>query len=350
MTKKFIGFFSVKERPILAAILSPVLAVLVAFGIGAILITIAGANPLVAYQALFVGAFGSLHGFGETLAKTTPLLIIGLGLAVAFKSRMFNIGAPGQLYMGALAATVVGLTFTGLPAVLLIPLMMATGFLGGAAFGAIPALLKVKFEVHEIICTVLLNYIALFFVNYLVEGPMKEPGAYVAATSMLPSSAWLPRLIPGTRFHAGFLIALLCIPLVYLILEKSTLGYRIKAVGASLKSARYGGISVSKYMILAMVISGGLAGLAGTIELSAVFYRLEEGFTFEVGFTAIIIAWLGRCHPIGVGLTALLFGALINGGQAMHRVTGVPVGLIYAFQGIVLILVLASEYLVRRKG
>ena len=348
--KKFMLFLRVKERPVLAAVLAPVLAILMAFGIGAILIAAVGVNPLVAYKALFVGAFGSLHGVSETLVKTIPLLVIGLGLAVAFKGNMFNMGAPGQLYMGAIAATMVVLTFKGLPAVLLIPLMMAAGFLGGAAFGAIAAFFKVKFGVDEIIFTILLNYIAYNFLEYLVQGPMKEPGSRIPATIMFPSSARLPRLISGTRIHAGLLIALLLILLIYIILEKSTLGYRIRTIGSNQVVARYGGIHVPKYILLVMIISGGLAGLAGAIELSGINYLLAQGFTFNVGYTAIIVAYLGRCHPIGVGLAALLFGALVFGGQSMQMATGLPIGLIYTFQGIVLVLVLVSEYLVRRKG
>ena len=342
MIKKFMRFLRVKERPVLAEVLAPVLALLMAFGIGAILIAAVGVNPLVAYKSLFVGAFGSLHGVSETLVKTIPLLVIGLGLAVAFKGNMFNMGAPGQLYMGAIAATMVVLTFKGLPAVLLIPLMMAAGFLGGAAFGAIAAFFKVKFGVDEIIFTILLNYIAYNFLEYLVQGPMKEPGSRIPATIMFHSSARLPRLISGTRIHAGLLI--------YIILEKSTLGYRIRTIGSNQVVARYGGIYVPKYILLVMIISGGLAGLAGAIELSGINYQLAQGFTFNVGYTAIIVVYLGRGHPIGVGLAALLFGALVFGGQSMQMATGLPIGLIYTFQGIVLVLVLVSEYLVRRKG
>jgi len=338
------------QNPTLIVILRYFFAIGGSLGICAILIFMIGANILECYGTLFEGAFGSLHGFAETLARATPLIIISLGLAVAFKCKFFNIGAPGQLYMGAISAGVVGLTFREMPAPLLLPLMMTAGFLGGAAWGAIPALLRIKFDAHEVIVTILLNYVALYFLYFLVEGPMKEPGeVYASWTPLLPPSGILPRLIPGTRFHAGFLIALPLVILIYVLFQKTILGYRIRAVGSSLKASNYAGISTSKILILAAIISGGIAGLAGMIELSGIFYRLEIGFTFYVGFTAIIIAWLGKNNPLLIGFMGFFFGGLFTGGSAMQAATGVPIYLTELIPIITIIFLVTSEFLIRRR-
>lgn len=329
--------------------LFPVLAVLAALGVGAILIQIAGANPLVAYRSLFVGAFGSQYGITETLKKATPLLLLSLGLVVAFKCSVWNMGGTGQMIIGGLAATWVGLTFAGFPAILLISLVIAGGFLAGALWGAIPGLFKARLGVHEVISTILMNLIAIQLVAALIEGPMLSPVAMDAMTSLLPSSAWLP-VIPGTRLHTGFLIALLCVPLVYLLLWRTKFGYQLRAVGKNPNAARFGGISVPKTIVTAMIISGGLAGVAGIIQILGIFHLAFPGFDQYYAWTAIVLAQLGRLHPAGVLLASILFGALLTGGETMHRTTGVPVYLIFAIQGLILLFVLASEYLIQRKG
>lgn len=329
--------------------LFPVLAVLAALGVGAILIYIAGANPLVAYRSLFVGAFGSQYGITETLKKATPLLLLSLGLVVAFKCSVWNMGGTGQMILGGLAATWVGLTFAGFPAILLISLVIAGGFLAGALWGAIPGLFKARLGVHEVISTILMNLIAIQLVAALIEGPMLSPVAMDAMTSLLPSSAWLP-VIPGTRLHTGFLIALLCVPLVYLLLWRTKFGYQLRAVGKNPNAARFGGISVPKTIVTAMIISGGLAGVAGIIQILGIFHLAFPGFDQYYAWTAIVLAQLGRLHPAGVLLASILFGALLTGGETMHRTTGVPVYLIFAIQGLILLFVLASEYLIQRKG
>ena len=339
-----------KGRTILADILVPVLAVLMVLGIVAILILISGVNPLTAYWAFIDGAFGNLHNLGETAAKFTPLLILGLAISVAYKCHIWNMGAEGQMYIGALAAVLVGLTFSELPAILLIPLLLVVGFLGGAFWGAIPGLLKAKLNVNEIISTLMLNFIAILFVSFLVAGPIKEPGSWVNYTSSLPLSAQLPRLVMGTRLHAGFLISLICFPIIYVLLEKTVLGHEFKAVGLGPEAAHNVGINVSRNIVIAMIISGGLAGVAGIIEISALHFRLLVGFSPWYGFTAIVVALLGRLHPVGVTFAAIFFASLMSGGEQMHRVTGLPFALVAAIQGMVLVAVLISEYLVRRKG
>lgn len=343
MRKRFI------PTAISAHILVPVLAVLMALGIGAILIIAVGGNPLGAYWSLFEGAFGSRSGIAETGAIFIPLLILSLGLAVAFRCHLWNMGAEGQMYMGALAGVLVALYFPGLPAALLIPLLLVVGFLGGAFWGAIPGLLRAKFKLNMVVTTIMLNFVAMFFINYLVFGPMREPGSWNNWTVPISFSARLPKLILGTRLHVGFFIAIVLMFLVYLLLQKMVFGARIKAVGLGPEAASYMGIPISKTMVLAMIISGGLAGLAGIIEISGIHHRLFTGFTQGYGYLAIITTWLGKAHPIGVSLGALFFAALISGGEQLHRATGLPRAFVAAIQGIMLLTMLLSEYLVRRK-
>ena len=324
--------------------LAPFLSMLLALAIGAIFILIAGVNPLDAYRSVLVGAFGNLSVFGETLAKTTPLILCGLAIVVSFRTKVFNIGAEGQLYMGALAATIVALALPGISSVLLIPLLFIVGFSAGAFWGFIPGVLKSKLRVNEVVTTMMLNFIATFFVSYMVSGPIKEPGATNNWTSQLPFSARLPTIISGTRIHLGVLIAILCSFLVYIILRKTVWGYQAEVVGSSRKAALYGGIDPSRKIISVMLLSGGLAGLAGMIEISGVIHRLIDGFSPGYGFMAIAVAMLAKLNPVGVTLSALLFGTLIVGGGAMQRATGIPIALVSVIMGLVVLLVLASEY------
>lgn len=324
--------------------LVPFFAMLLALAIGAIFILIAGANPLDAYRSVLVGAFGNLSVVGETLAKTTPLILCGLAIVVSFRTRVFNIGAEGQLYMGALAATIVALAFPGMPSALLIPLLFIAGFSAGALWGFIPGVLKSKLRVNEVVSTMMLNFIAIYFVSYMVSGPIKEPGATNNWSSALSLSGRLPTIISGTRIHLGVLIAILCGFLIYMILRRTVWGYQAEVVGCSRRAALYGGIDPSRKIISVMLLSGGLAGLAGMVEISGVIHRLIGGFSPGYGFIAIAVAMLAKLNPIGVTLSALLFGTLIVGGGAMQRATGIPIALVSVIMGLVVLLVLASEY------
>ncbi|MCL4458938.1 MAG: ABC transporter permease [Chloroflexi bacterium] len=334
---------------LLRGLFSPLIAIILALGMGALLILGSGVNPLAAYRALFLAAFGGPLSLSEVLVRTIPLLLIGLGLTIAFRCRVWNIGAEGQLYIGALAATWLALTFSDIPGLLLLFLMFVISFLAGAFWGAIPGALKAKFGVSEIITSLMLNYVAFFFVSYLVRVPLKNPQYYLPETAHIPEATQLPILIPKSSLHLGIVVPLLCVPLVYILLWKTVLGYKIRAVGISPQAARYAGINVARYIILAMVLSGGLAGLAGMIEVAGVQYRLTAYISSQYGFTAIVVALLGRLHPVGVLFAAFLFAALIVGADAMQRVVGLSVNLVYVIEGLVVIFVLGSEALRRRR-
>jgi len=329
-------------------VLVPVAVVLLALGAGMIPLLATGNDPVVAYIALFQGALGSKHGITETLVKAIPLLLTGLAVSFPLQARFWNIGAEGQLYLGAIAATWVALTLTPFPAFILLPLVVLSGFLAGALWGLIPALLKTRFQVNEIILTLMMNYIAINWSNYLVHGPLKDPkGFNFPVTAVFPEAAWLPRL-PGTRLHAGIILAVMMMSFIYFILRKTRLGYEIKVVGANPQTARYAGMDLTKILLLVTILGGGMAGLAGVGEVAGLQHRLRKDISPGYGYTAIPIALLGKGHPLGVGLSALLFAALFVGGSNMQQTTKVPVALISIIQALVVLFVVAGEALLGR--
>ncbi|HHY39608.1 MAG TPA: ABC transporter permease [Clostridia bacterium] len=323
-------------------------AILLALFIGAVLIYAVGINPWKAYRFLVYGAFGSPNSIAETIVKSCPLVLAGLGFAFAFRCGLFNIGAEGQLYLGALASILVGIYLKGLPAILHAPIAVIAAALAGGIWGAIPGYLKARFGISEIINTIMMNYIGIYFVSYLVHGPLREPPGYYPQTARIADTAAFPKLIEGTRLHAGVFVALLAAFLVYHILKNTTLGYQIKAVGYNREAARFGGINVSASFVVTMAISGALAGLAGANEMLGVQHRLLDGFSPGYGYDAIAVALLGRAHPAGVFLAALLFGSLRAGANMMQRSAAVPVQLIYIIQGLVVLFVIGSTFLMDR--
>lgn len=339
-------------------VLMPVFATLAALAVGAVVLVFLGVNPFQAYGALLEGAFGSPNAMAETLVKATPLLLVGLGICIAFRGNVINIGGEGQMIIGAIFATILGLAFTGLPGWLMIPLAMLMGFIGGAFWGAIPGFLKAYFNVNEILSTIMMNAIAVQIMNFLLRGPMIDP-AQLELASKIPQTARLleafrlPRLAP-TRLHLGFLFAVILAFLVYIFLWKTTLGYRIRAVGQSHHAARYAGINVKKNIVLALLLSGAFAGLAGAIQVYGVNYRMitdgsASGFTGSAGFNGIVAALFGQLHPIGTIPASIFFGALLVGANKMQRVMQVPSALITTLNGLVVIFVVSSEYFQRRR-
>lgn len=314
-----------------------------------------GANPLDVYTAIFIGSFGSPFGWSWTITKAIPLLLCGVGLAVAFKALFWNIGAEGQLLMGAVGASGIALyVLPDAPSTTLIPSMFAAGFLCGAAWGLIPAILKAKLKANEVITTLMMNYIASYFVNYLViwPGPWNGPGEYsFPYSSLFTSSAWLP-YVPGTSIHYPTLtLGLALAVLLYVLVRRTNLGYEIRVIGENPEAARYAGISYFKTIMLVMLISGGIAGLAGVGEVAGIHHRLRiaMGVSPGYGYTAIIVAWLGRLNPLGVILSSLLFGGLLVGGDKIMVTFGLPVATISIFNGIILFFVLGGELLMRYK-
>ncbi|HWP49941.1 MAG TPA: ABC transporter permease [Candidatus Limnocylindrales bacterium] len=326
-------------------ILNSFITILLALLVGMIPLILTGNNPVKAYIALFQGAFGSLYGLTETLVKAIPLILTGLAVSFPLRAGFWNIGAEGQLYLGAMAATGVALTFGHLASFILLPLVILSGFLAGALWGLVPAFLKVRLQVNEILLTLMMNYVAVNGSNYLVYGPLKDPqGANFPITATFSEAAWLPRL-PGTRLHAGIILAFTMAGVLYLILGKTRLGYEIKVVGANPQVALYGGISLMTITLIVMMIGGGLAGLAGVGEVAGLQHRLRKDISPGYGYTAIPIALLGKGHPIGVTIAALLFGALFVGGSHMQQTTKVPVALISIIQALVVLFVVAGEAL-----
>ncbi len=332
--------------------LLPLAATLLALLVGAVMLLFLKVNPVVAYKALLVGAFGSTNALAETLVKATPLLLVGLGICIAFQGNVINIGGEGQMIVGAILGTLVGLTLTDWPGWLVISLAMVAGFVGGAIWGGIPGVLKAYFGVNEILSTVMMNAIAVQLMNYLLRGPMIDPAQAAMAskipqTARLPMDFRLPRLVP-TRLHLGALLALILAFVVYIFLWHTVWGYRIRAVGKNPDASRYAGINVKRYVVLALLLSGAFAGLAGVIQVYGVNYRMitdgsSTGFTGGAGFNGIVAALFGNLHPIGTIPASVLFGALLVGANKMQRMVQVPSALITALNGLVVVFVVSSE-------
>jgi ABC-type uncharacterized transport system permease subunit len=334
---------------VVVSVAAPLAGIAIGLLIGAVLIMIAGADPIQAYKTMFEGAFGGQRQITETLLKTGPLLLIGLGLSAAFRARVWNIGGEGQYFMGALVGGVIALSFPHWPRLLLLVAMLMGGIVGGAVWGFIPALLKIRAGMNEIISTLMLNYIAILFVTYLARGPLQEPGGYLPVSAQINPAARLP-LIPGTRLHIGLILVALLVPVIYVLLWKTPLGFRLRAVGSRASVARYAGFSVERAILLALVLSGALAGLAGIIEISTLYFRLKAGISGGYGFSGVLVALLGRMNPFGVAVASLFFAALIVGAETMHVIAGLPPELASAIQAIIVLSVLAVDTLAQRRS
>lgn len=341
----------------LFVVLMPFLATIAALAVGAVLLFLLGTNPIEAYRAMVQGAFGSKNALADTIVKATPLLLVGVGICISFRGGVLNIGGEGQLIVGALSATFVGLALPELSFGILIPIALLAGFIGGAIWGGIPGVLKAYFNVNEILSTIMMNAIAVQGMNYLLRGPMIDP-VQLEAASKIPQTARLsrfydlPRLIP-TRLHLGALIAIAAAVVVYIFLWRTTIGYRIRAVGLNVFAARYAGINVRHYMVLALLLSGALAGLAGAIQVYGVHHRMftdgsATGFTGSAGFNGIVAALFGQLHPLGTIPASFFFGALIVGANAMQRAMQIPSALITSLNGLLVVFVVSSEYFKRR--
>jgi len=321
----------------------PVLAVLTALAIGAVIIWATKASVAKAYQGLFEGAFGNVRNLTETLVIATPYTLAGLAVALGFRCGLFNIGVEGQFYMGALCSVFVGYAVKGLPVYAHLPLALCAGALGGAAWGAIPGFLKARLGAHEVINTIMLNYIAVKTVDYLVKNPMRDATSTIPRTPNIEPTAVLPQLLPPYRVHLGLIIAIAAIFFVYWVLWKTTLGFEIRTVGANPDAAKYAGMSVTRNFVLAMVLSGALAGLAGTGEVLGTNHNLPAAFISGYGFDSIAIALLAKSHPFGILPAALLWGALRNGAGLMQVRAGISIDLINIVQALVIVFIAADE-------
>jgi simple sugar transport system permease protein len=339
-------------------VLLPVFATFAALAVGAVMLLVLGANPVRAYGALLEGAFGSANALAETAVKAVPLLLVGLGICISFRANVINIGGEGQMIIGAILGTLVGLTLSGGPGLLVIPLALLAGFVGGAVWGAIPGALKAYFGVNEILSTVMMNAIAVQIMNFLLRGPMIDPAqaelaSQIPQTAPLDTAFRLPRLVP-TRLHLGALIAILLAVVVYILLWRTTLGYRIRAVGQNPHASRYGGIRVPRQVVTALLLSGAFAGLAGVTQVYGLNYRMitdgsATGFTGSAGFNGIVAALFGQLHPIGAIPASFFFGALLVGANRLQRAMQVPSSFIIGLNGLVVVFVVSSEIWRRRR-
>jgi len=339
---------------LLRELLFPLIAVIAAFIIGGILILIIGDNPIVAYKLLLGSALSWPDGIGYTLFYATPLIFTGLAVLVALRCGLLNIGAEGQLYVAAFATAWVGITFAHISAWLLLPLCFLAALVAGGTWGAIPGVLKARFGSHEVINTIMLNFVAVALVSYFTQYHYKTPGDPIMESSEIGGGAHIARLgkfLPGfperIPLNLAFVLALVCCALVYLFLWRTKWGYELRATGSNPTAAEYGGISIRKQIIIAMTISGSLAGMVGINEVLGYRYRYYDGFSASYGFTGIAVALLGRNHPVGVLLSAILFGMLIRGGIFVDAFTNnVTKDLVDVLQGIVILFV-AAEALFR---
>lgn len=339
------------------SLLLPLLALLTALVIGAIVMVLFGDNPLKAYRGLFLGAFGGGSKWAVTILKMTPLVLTGLSVMVAFKAGLFNIGASGQFIMGTIACVAVGVNFEGLPQFIHVPLALTAGVLGGMIWGAIPGILKVYTGAHEVIVTIMLNYIASLFAGWTVyaggtqgqtPGPLWDSAAGpISRTATIFPSAQLPYLVPPPfNLHLGVVLALLAMLFIWWLIFRTVVGFEIRTVGQNAKAARYAGMRVKWVVILSMVIAGGLAGLAGSIETLGLNHKFAPEFSGAAGFDGITVALLGQAHPLGVTIAAFLMGALDAGASKMQFDSGVAQDIIQVIQALILAFV-AAPVLIR---
>ena len=329
-------------RRVLRALLVPVLSVACGFAVAGVAVWLSQADPVQAFLALFQGAFTERNALAETLVASIPYIFLGLGMAIGFKAGLFNIGADGQFYIGALAGTFVGYSVHGLPGIVHVPLALGAGVLGGALYGALPGLLKARFGAHEVITTIMLNHVAYAISEYLVNGgPMRDPHASAPKTPFIQHSAELPVLVADSRLHLGLLLALLAVPAVWFLIERTVGGFRLRAVGLNPLAARAAGMSVGVTIVLAMAISGALCGLAGSDEVLGVSHFMPPQFSIGYGFDAIAVALVAKSNPWAILPSALLFGALRTGAAYMQFQTQVSADLISVVQATIIMFVAA---------
>jgi general nucleoside transport system permease protein len=345
------------RRLILSWLALPAAAV-AALLLGAVMLLALGANPLEAYRALVEGAFGGLRPLTDTAVKAIPLMLVGVGITIAFRANVLNIGGEGQMVMGGLAGTATALAVPDLPPALLVPLVLVAGAAGGGLWGAVAGALKAYFNVNEILSTIMLNIVAVQVMNYLLRGPLVDRSfsgfSLIPQTTRLSPNADLPVLVPGTQLHAGILVALLAAVGAFLLLWRTGVGFRVRAVGLSRDAATYAGMPVKRTITLALTLSGAMAGLAGAILVfGSASHRMvtdgsATGFTGSAGFNGIVAALFGGLNPLWTVLSSFIFGGLLVGGNAVQIAVQVPTALIVALNGLIVVFVVSMEFVRQR--
>ena len=343
-----IRFEKRKEATQYAGLKAVGVAGLIAFFTGGVIFGCLGVNPLTAYTVMFKGVFGSFHSFSEVLVKATPLTFTGLAVAVAAVMMLWNIGAEGQLVWGGIFAA--GTALYVLPeasALVLVPAVIGTAALGGMFWALIPGILKARFNVNEILTTLLLNYVAIIYMEHLFYGPWRDPAGFgFPGTAQIPEAAHLFRFI-GTRIHLGFPIALLAAVSLYFLLNKSSWGYQVRVIGNEQRAAHYARFNVTGKILSVMALSGALAGIGGMAEVCGIHYRLQTGLAVGYGYDGIIVAWLAGLNPLLVPLTAALLGALFVGGEQLQTVLGLPSTISLILEGALLFGLFSGQAMVR---
>ena len=338
--------------PVWMRTLLPIIAIPVTFLLTSIIILMAGANPFTAYYNFLIAPLASKSSAIEVLVKSTPLLLTGAAVAFAFKGGYWNIGAEGQLYAGAIAAAFVGTILVDVPPIIGIPAMIIGGFIGGLLWALPSAILKVKLGVDEVVTTLLMNSIVLNVTSFLLNGPWRNPVSMWPQSPEIQPGTMFPQLLPRTRLHFGIIVAVLVILITWFVINRTSFGLKMRAIGLSKEGARFAGIKVNKTMLTVALISGGIAGLAGAGEVAGIHFHLIDAISDGLGYSGIIIATLGGLNPFGVGLASLFIGLIDTGAQTVSRVMGVPVYLGDGVQSTLLLVTLSlfvlQNYRIRR--
>ncbi|TKJ22349.1 MAG: ABC transporter permease [Promethearchaeota archaeon Loki_b32] len=310
-----------------------------------------GYDPISALVSIPTGAFGRPNSISETLIRFIPLLLTALAFLIALKARFMNLGVEGQLYIGGLLAYLIGARMEIVPSFIALPLIFIAGFMGGVLWLAIPLIMKTKLGINEIFPTVVMNFIAMFVIAWLTIGPLKDPNTFNPRTPFLPESTWLPLLDPKYRLHVGIFLVVIIALIIYIIMYKTTIGYKIRAVGQNPRASEHGGVNVTRVVITAGLLSGGIAGIAGVLEVFGVHHYLIRGFSPGFGFQGIAVAALGIFHPIGVIFAAFFFAVLQIGGESMQRGAGIPVDIIFIMVAVLVLTVLiVQKWMTTRKS
>lgn len=317
------------------------IAIILAFCVSGVFISMAGVEPVRAFWVMFSGALGSLNGISQVMIKATPLILIGLGICIGLKGNLTNLGGDGQLIVGAIAAAMIGLALKDALAPGLVQLCALVGaMLAGGLWGMLVGLLRAHFNMNVIITTIMFNYITNYLLGYAVQGPLKAPGSFLPQTAALPEKIYLPPLIPGLRLHAGIVVAFVMAVLVYLFLRYTVWGYRIQVIGNAPKAAVYSGVNAKRYIVLIMFLCGALSGAAGMVEMYGVYYRGIAGIGSGVGFTAVSAALLAGSNPLMLLITSVFFGVISAGANMMQVTMGIPKSVINITQGTIILFAL----------